>query len=174
MDVLKNIFGGGTPDDYQQRAQQYQQGYQGGQGQYADLDHDEVYDRYQRTIQHAPPEVVQQAHEEAFARVPLDQRQQIVDQFRQAHNDPQQPFQYPGFTNSAQDYDPRQMGQMFGQAQRQQPDLLQGMLGSGGALSNPLAKMAMAGVAAMAAQRLMGGQQSGGGGGLLGSILGQR
>jgi len=30
MDVLRNIFGGGTPDNYEQRAQQYQQGYQGG------------------------------------------------------------------------------------------------------------------------------------------------
>ncbi len=173
MDVLKNIFGGGTPDNYEQRAQQYQQGYQGGQGQYADMDHQEVVDRYQRTMQHAPPEVVQQAHEEAFSRMPMDQRQQIVDQFRQAHNDPQPPFQFPGFTNSQRDYAPAQMGQMFGQAQRQQPDLLQSMLGQGGALSNPLAKMAMAGVAAIAAQRLMGGQQ-GGGGGLLGNILGQR
>jgi len=26
MDVLKNIFGGGTPDNYEQRAQQYRQG----------------------------------------------------------------------------------------------------------------------------------------------------
>jgi len=72
-----------------------------------------------------------------------------------------------------QDYDPRQMGGMMRQAQQQQPDLLQGMLGQGGALSNPPAKMAMAGVAAIAAQRLMGGQQ-GGGGGLLGGLLGQR
>jgi hypothetical protein len=173
MDVLKNIFGGGSPDNYEQRAQQYQQGYQNGQGQYADVDPNDVYDRYQRTMQHAPPEVVQQAHEEAFGRLPLDQRQQIVDQFRQAHNDPNQPFQYPHMSGGPQDYDPRQMGGMMRQAQRQQPDLLQGMLGQGGALSNPLAKMAMAGVAAIAAQRLMGGQQ-GGGGGLLGNILGQR
>ena len=41
------------------------------------------------------------------------------------------------------------MGQMFGQAQRQRPDRLQQMLGSGGALSNPLAKMAMAGTVCM-------------------------
>ncbi len=137
------------------------------------MDPHDVYDRYQRTVQHAPPEVLQQAHEEAFSRLALDQRQQIVDQFRQAHNDPNQPFQYPQMSGGPQDYDPRQMGGMMRQAQRQQPDLLQGMLGQGGALSNPLAKMAMVGVAAIAAQRLMGGQQ-GGGGGLLGGILGQR
>ncbi|CAA9589999.1 MAG: hypothetical protein AVDCRST_MAG18-4839 [uncultured Thermomicrobiales bacterium] len=136
------------------------------------MDPHDVYDRYQRTVQHAPPEVLQQAHEEAFSRLPMDQRQQIVEQFRQAHNDPNQPFQYPQFAGGPSDYDPRQMGGMMRQAQQQQPDLLQGMLGQGGALSNPMAKMAMAGVAAIAAQRLMGGQQ--GGGGLLGGSLGQR
>lgn len=172
MDVLKNIFGGGTPDNYEQRAQQYQQCYQGGQGQYADMDPNEVADRYQRTVQYAPPEVVQQAHEEAFGRMPLDQRQQVVDQFRQAHNDPNQAFQYPQMSGGASDYNPAQMGGMVRQAQRQQPDLLQGMLGQGGALSNPLAKIAMAGVAAIAAQKMLGNSQ--GGGGLLGSILGQR
>jgi len=83
-----------------------------------------------------------------------------------------QPFQYPQLSGGPADYDPRQLGGMMRQAQQQQPDLLQGMLGQGGALSNPMAKMAMAGVAAIAAQRLMGNSQ--GGGGLLGGILGQR
>jgi hypothetical protein len=171
MDVLKNIFGGGTPDDYERRARQYHEGYQGGQGQYADMDPQEVSDRYQRTVQHAPPEVVQQAHEEAFGRLPLDQRRQLAEQFRRAHDDPSQPFQYPQMSGGQGDYEPAQLGGMVRQAQRQQPDLLQGMLGQGGALGNPMAKMAMAGVAAIAAQKLLGGQQ---GGGLLGNILGGR
>jgi len=105
--------------------------------------------------------VLAQAHEEAFNRLPPQERQRMVEGFRQASDDPQQPFRYDGFTGGQQDYEPRRMGQMFGQAQRQQPDLLQRMLGSGGALSNPLAKMAMAGVAAIAAQKLTGGQRSG-------------
>lgn len=155
VDILKNIFGGGTPDNYEQRSQQYQQGYQ--RGNVGHLDDNEVFDRYQRTVQQAPPDVVEQAHQEAFNRLPPAERQRIVDQFRQASNDPNQPFSYPGFTNGPQDYDPRQMGGMFRQAQQQQPDLLQQVLGPGGALSNPMAKMAMAGVAAIAAQRLMGG-----------------
>ena len=41
-----------------------------------------------------------------------------------------------------------------------QPDLLQNL---GGMLSNPMAKMAMAGVAAYAAQRIMGGGPGSGG-----------
>lgn len=168
MDVLKNIFGGGTPDNYAQRAQRYQQGYQG--GQLGGLSDQEVAERYQRTVQHAPPDVLEQAHAEAFSRL-SPQEQQVVDRFQQANNDPQQPFQYPGFDSGQPPYSPVQMGGMARQASLQQPDLLQQVLGPGGALSNPLAKMAMAGVAAMAAQRLMGGNQ---GGGLLGSILRNR
>lgn len=171
MDILKNIFGGGTPDNYEQRAQQYQQGYQS--GQLGGLSDQDVAQRYQQTVQYAPPEVVQQAHEEAFSRLSPQEQQQIVNQFQQAHNDPNQAFQYPQFNNGGQQsYNPGQIGGMVRQAQRQQPDLLQSMLGQGGALSNPMAKMAMAGVAALAAQRIMGNSQ--GGGGLLGSILGQR
>ena len=161
MDILKNIFAGGSPDNFTDRSQQYQNGYQGGQGQFDDLDDDEVRDRYGRTLQHAPPDVLDAAHEEAFKRLPLGERQRMVEGFRRASDDPQQAFRYDGFTGGQEDYDPRRMGQMFGQAQRQQPDLLQQMLGSGGALGNPMAKMAMAGVAAIAAQKLMGGQRGG-------------
>lgn len=155
MDVMQKIFGGGDPDDHQQRYQQYQAGY--GRGQYDDLDDNDVYDRYQRTAQHAPPEVVEQAHEEAFSRLPMDQRRAVVDQFRQVSNDPRQPFNYNGFQGGQQDYDPRQMAQMFGQARQQQPDLIGQIMGPGGVMSNPLAKMAMAGVTAYAAQKMMGG-----------------
>ena len=45
---------------------------------------------------------------------------------------------------------------MARQASQQQPDLLQSVMGPGGALSNPLAKAALAGVAAMAASRVLG------------------
>jgi len=171
MDVLKNIFGGGTPDNYEQRAQQYQQSYQS--GQMGGLNDQDVAQRYQQTLQYAPPEVLQQAHEEAFSRLSPQEQQQIVNHLQQAHNDPNQPFQYPQFNNGGQQgYSPSQMGGMMRQAQQQQPDLLQNMLGQGGALSSPMAKMAMAGVAAIAAQHLMGNNQ--GGGGLLGNILGRR
>ncbi len=95
MDVLKNIFGGGTPDNSEQRAQQYQQGYQNGQGQYANLDPQEVASTYQRTVQYAPPEVVQQAHEQVFSQLPSQAQQQIVDQFQRAHNDPNQAIPVP-------------------------------------------------------------------------------
>lgn len=160
MDVLQKIFSGGNPDNHEQRYQNYQAGHS--RGSFDDMDDDEVYDRYQRTMQHAPPEVVEDAHVEAFRRLPPEQRAQIVQQFQQASQDPRQPFNY-GFSGGDQDYDPRQMARMARQAQQQQPDLLQQVLGPGGALSNPLAKMALAGVTAMAAQKLMGGGPGSGG-----------
>ena len=173
MDILRNVFSGGTPDDHEQRYQQYQQGYAG--GSYDHLDDQDVYDRYQRTVQHAPPDMLAQAHAEAFDRLPPEERRRIVEQLRSANDDPRQPYRYDGFTGGHDDYDPRRMGDMFGQAQRQQPDLMQQVLGGGGALNNPLAKMAMAGVAAAVAGKMMGSPGSGGGilgqgGGLFGGL----
>ncbi len=161
VDILKNIFSDGTPDNHEQRYQQYQQGYQG--GNYDHLDDNDAYDRYQRTMQHAPPDVVAQAHEEAFRRLPPQEQQQILDQFRRANDDPNQQFQYPGFNQGQSQFSPQDMGGMFQQAQRQQPDLLNQIMGPSGALSSPMAKMAMAGVAAMVAGKLMGSPSSGGG-----------
>jgi len=146
MDVLRQVFGGGDP---QQQLQQYQG------GQFTDLDQQQVADHYQGMAQYAPPEVFAQAHEQAFGQLPMQQRQQVVQQFQQAANDPQQPFSY-GFSGGPQDYDPQTMGRMMAQAQRQQPDLLQQVLGPGGALSNPMARAALAGAVALAAQRMMG------------------
>ena len=148
MDVLQKIFSGGNPDNYEQRYQTYQRGYSN--NAWDDVDDQDVVDRYQRTVQHAPPEVVEEAHLEAFRRLPPEERQRILSQFQQVSNDPGQPFSYGG----PMDASPEVLARMAGQARQQQPDLL-GNLGN--VLSNPMAKMAMAGVAAYAAQRMMGG-----------------
>ena len=146
MDILQKIFAGGNPQQQYQQAQS---------GQYQDISHQDAFDAYRNAVQQAPPDVVEQAHEQAFSQLPMQQRQQVVQQFQQAANDPQQPFSY-GFSGGPQDYDPQTMGRMMAQAQRQQPDLLQQVLWPGGALSNPMAKAALAGAVALAAQRMMG------------------
>ena len=154
MDVLQKIFSGGNPDDYQQRSQNYQRGYS--TNNFDDLDEQDVYDRYQRTVQHAPPEVVEEAHLEAFRRLPPQERQRILQQFQQVSNDPNAPFTWDGPMEDS----PEVLARMAGQARQQQPDLLGGL---GNVLGNPMAKMALAGVAAYAAQRMMGSPGSGGG-----------
>ncbi len=77
------------------------------------------------------------------------ERQRILNQFQQVSGDPRQPFTWDGPMQDS----PEVLARMAGQARQQQPDLLGSL---GGALSNPMAKMAMAGVAAYAAQRMMG------------------
>jgi hypothetical protein len=58
------------------------------------------------------------------------------------------------------DYQDRNyLAQQMAQMHQQQPDMLHQILGSGGALGNPLAKAALAGVAAMAAKQSFGGSE---------------
>jgi len=53
--------------------------------------------------------------------------------------------------------DPTHLAQQMAQMQQQQPDMVHQILGPGGALGNPLAKAALAGIAAMAAKQFFGG-----------------
>ncbi len=210
MDILQNILGGKGRDPHQQ-VQQYQQAAQN--QQVDDLDDDEVQQTYQNAVQQAPPDVVAQAYQEAFNRLPPEEQQKILDSFRKASNDPDQPFQLPNATPAQQapsgqmpqqsaqatqqstqasrpssetpgatrqqpaptqphaqqtqgrndQVHPGNMGEIAKQAQEQQPDLLQNVFGPDGPLSTPMAKIAMVGVAAAIAGKLMGGPRSGGG-----------
>jgi hypothetical protein len=53
--------------------------------------------------------------------------------------------------------DPTHLAQQMAQLHQQQTDLLHQILGPGRALGNPLAKAALAGIAAMAAKQFFGG-----------------
>jgi hypothetical protein len=140
----------------------------------------DVADQYQQLLQTAPPEVIEQAHAEAFAQLSVEDRRRIAASLRAANDDPDQPFQSSDFTGDDGDTDPARLAAMFGQVQRQQPAMLNGTLGlSGGqgGASNPIMQMVLAGVAALVMKKLLGGQasQSTGqlGGGGLGDLLGQ-
>lgn len=146
------------------------------QSQGQGIEGDDLANQYQELIQSAPPEVIQQAHAEALAQLSDEERQQIADTLRAANDDPDQAFQFPGM-GGAQDTDPQQLAAMFGQAQSQQPDLLNNALGLSGGGSNPLMQMVITAVIQMVMSRMLGGGAQAGGiqtGGLdLGSILGQ-
>jgi hypothetical protein len=145
---------------------------------------EDVAAQYQQLLQTAPPEVIEQAHADAFAQLSGEERRSIAASLRAANDDPGQPFQYPGFTGDDGDADPARLAAMFSQAQRQQPDLLGGTFGlSGGrgGATNPIMQLVLSGVAALVMRKLLGGNASqntgqlGGGGGLadiLGQILG--
>jgi hypothetical protein len=117
-------------------------------GDHSGIDHDQAVEHVQQFMQQAPPELQQQVCRQHFEQMPYAQRQQFAQQVP-----PYQP--YMDATN------PQQMAQRFYQLGQQQPGRLQQLLGQGssqgGFLGSPLSKAAAIGIAALAAQHLLGG-----------------
>lgn len=119
--MLKGLFGG-DDDDRRPQARDFISRYEQGpidQG-YSD---DEAYENFQRVSQHADPETMQRAAEQAFARMDPSQRAQVAQMLRQRGG--QQAI------GGVQD-DPRQMAGMVSQMQREQPGGLAALFGGGG------------------------------------------
>ena len=177
--ILGQLFGGGQNQDYQDFVNRYHQG-PPSEG----YDNQEVMHRYQQIAPHLPPGEYQQAAQDALARISPSERQQLGQYLLQSAQ--QQGLNVPcmvGQTGGGSWQDPGMLAQLFGTLQQQQPGLISQLLGSalgGGAspyqqsgssggtgnlLSSPIAKAALAGIAAMAAQRFLGGGQGFQGGG---------
>jgi len=123
----------------------------------------EVLKRYGTVAGQASPQEYQQAASEAFARMTPDQRvefgQLLQQRARERHLD------LGGLDRSGiKDFqDAQQLARLTGEV-HQQPGLLRSILGGGGEaqaqqaglLSNPLAKAALAGIAAMAIKKVLG------------------
>ena len=165
MNFLENIFGGGreSADDYRDFVNRYEQGspHEG----YSD---EEVSSRYQQVSRQIPPDLYQESAQEAFSRMSPQERMQFGQHLRQQTR--QQNYNFPDVDQDGQDdrfQDPNYLAQVTGRIHQQQPDMLgqlmggaAGLLGGqggGNVLGNPLAKAAMAGIAAMAVKKMMGG-----------------
>ncbi len=126
----------------------------------------EAVQRFQQVAPQLPPQEFQQSATQAFQQFTPQQRQEfgqfLASQAQQQNVNvplPQQPSAYQ---------DPGTLAQAVTQVHQQQPGLLAQLLGAGSGggqsstgggssmLSNPLAKAALAGIAAMAAQRMFG------------------
>jgi len=172
MGLLDTLLGNPQQQqDYQQYVTRYQQGapHEG----YSDQ---EVLQRYQQVTPQLPPQDYERAAEQAFDRMSPEERTQFgqyVQQQAQAQNLPAQGF---GQEVAPQAYaDSRYLAQQTAQLHQQQPGILSQLLGAGGGnasgggmLGTPVAKAALAGIAAMAISNAMGAS----GGGSLGSMLG--
>ncbi|MDQ3656318.1 MAG: hypothetical protein M3457_14730 [Chloroflexota bacterium] len=167
--MIKGLFGGGDDDnDRRTQANDFISRYEQGppdQG-YSD---DEAYEHFQRVSQHADPDTIQRASEQAFSRMDPQQRAQFAQQLQQQQQGGGQMDQFSD--------DPRQMAGMMSQMHRQNPSGLAGLLGGGcgggmgGALGGLLGgggggggfpggtmgKMALGGIAAYAMKEMMGG-----------------
>lgn len=170
--MIKGLFGGDDNDDRRSQASDFISRYEQGPPDQG-YDDNEAYDHFQRVSQHADPDTIQRASEQAFSRMDPQQRAQFAQHLQQ-----QAGGQFGQFSD-----DPRQMAGMMSQMHRQNPGGLAGLLGGGGgggggigdALGGLLGggsggsgggggfpggtmgKMAMGGIAAYAMKELMGG-----------------
>lgn len=169
MNFLESIFGNDreVEKDYGNFVNRYEQG-SPSEG-YSDQ---EVYDRYQNVSKRLPPDLYQESAQEAFSRMTPQERMEFGRYLQQQTR--QQNLNFPDLNQDGIDdrfQDPRPncssnrsnsifkgliyTGQIFKGAS--------GMIGGqgGNIMSNPLAKGAMAGIAALAVKKLMnqGGRQ---------------
>ena len=169
MNFLQTILGGGGQEaehDYRDFVNRYEQGlpHEG----YSDQ---EVHNRYQQVSRQLPADVYQESAQEAFSRMSPQERMQFGQDLRQQTR--QQNYNFPDLDQDGQDdrfQDPNYLAQVTGRIHQQQPDMLgqlmgsaAGLMGGGGvgnAMGNPLAKAAMAGIAALAMKKMMGGRQT--------------
>lgn len=118
----------------------------------------ETLDTYGRVAGTLPPDEYRQSAEEAFSRFSPDERRRYGELLRQQAG--RQDFSFPDLDGDGRDdrlQDPRTLAEMTSRLHGAGPGVLRGILGAGGgALSSPIAKAALAGIAAMAMKRVMG------------------
>lgn len=171
MGLFERLLGGqqGGPPPQQQRQEfqdfvgRYEQG-----APWTGISDQEAVQRYQQVAPHLSPQEYQESAQEAFARLSPQERQQFGQYLRQQAQ--QQQVDIPDLNRDEIDdrlQDPRYLAQVTGRMHQQQPGLLGQLLGGGGSgggggaadvLGNPLAKAALAGIAALAAKRMMSGR----------------
>ena len=165
---LDQILGGGRRNDFQDFVRRYEEG-----PPHEGYDDDEVYDRYEEVAEHLSPEDYEESAYEAFARMSPQERRQFLQWTRQqarAHDAYVPDFDQDGIDDRVEQ-DPRALARIAGRMHRQDPGLF-GEVASGGRvrrrrkrrqprkkqqspLGNPLAKAALAGIAAIAAKKMM-------------------
>jgi hypothetical protein len=145
--------------EYQDFVNRYQQG--SPEEGYTDQ---EVMNRYEQVAPRLPQQDYVRAAQEAFDRMSPQQRAEFGQYVQQQAQ--QRGVNIPGMgggASSSQYEDSGYLAQMAGQLHQQQPGLLGQLLGGGGdsgsgagsMLNNPIAKAALAGIAAMAVKNMM-------------------
>ena len=164
MNMLEGLLGGGKQrSDWDDFVGRYDQG-----SPYDGISDREAVDRYQQVAPQLPPDLYEESAQEAFARMSPQERAQFVQYLRQRAQ--QQNMNFPDLNQDGIDdrvqQDPRELARMTTRMGQQQPGGLGALLGGGGSgggggggmgdlLGNPLAKAALAGVAAIAVKKMM-------------------
>ncbi len=155
MNLLESILGGGKQrSDWDDFVTRYDQG-----PPWAGISDDEAVRRYDQVARQLPPQQYEEAARDAFDRMSPQERLAFGRELQQQSR--QRGLDIPDLDGDGIDdrlQDPGYLAQVTGGMQRRQPGMLEQLLGGGGGGGgNPLAKGALAGIAAMAAKRFMGG-----------------
>jgi hypothetical protein len=163
--ILQNLLGGGQRQQYQDFVQRYEQGHPS-EG-YSDQ---EIMERYQAVAPQIPNDVYQSSAEQAFARLTPQERAEFAQFLQQRAQQQHIALPMMDANRGGQvPQDPGMLAQMAAQLNQRQPGMLGQLLGGnapgnqdagaggqlGSLLSNPVAKAALAGIAAMAVKNLM-------------------
>ena len=160
MDMLGQLLGGGQRrEEYQDFVNRYDTG-----APWDGISDQEAYSRYQQVAPQLPPQMYQESAQEAFSRLTPQQRLQLGQHLQQQTR--QQGYNVPDLNRDGIDdrlQDPAYLAQATGQLHQQQPGILGDLLGGGGGggqgmLQSPVAKAALAGIAAVAVKKMMSGR----------------
>ena len=155
MSLMDMLTGGGPKrSEYEDFVQRYDQG-----EPYDGIGDDEARSRYDEVSSHLSEDDYELSAREAFERMRPDQRREFARMLRQQGRQRGVDFGEYDQDDDAADRDSHRLAKMARRARKQQPGGLGSLLGGGGSgaggmLGNPIAKAALAGVAAMAAKRM--------------------
>ena len=154
MEMLSGA-GGERRKDYEDFVGRYEQG-----EPWDGIGDDEARSRYDEVSQHLSDDDYELSAQEAFQRMSPQQRREFGRMLRQQGRSRGVDFGEHDSDDDGVYEDPRRLARMTRHARKQQPGGLGALLGGGGGgggggmLGNPMAKAALAGVAAMAAKRM--------------------
>ena len=159
MGLLDELLGGGQRQtEYKDFTNRYQQG-----SPYDQLGDDETLQRYKQLAPELSDDDFRQSAQESFSQLSPKERADFSRWLRERSR--QQGIQVPdydlnddGIDDRAQQ-DPGVLADMTTRMRTDQPNILEQLLGksgTGGTFNNPLAKIALAGITAFAAQKIMG------------------
>ena len=156
--LLGGLFGGQDDDDDDRRrgrAQDFVSRYEQGPP-YAGISDEEAYHNYRQVAGRLPPRDYEESAAEAFQRLSPQERMQFAQLLQQRGGD-----RFGGVRGD----DPRQLAQAVARYRQQDEGGLASLFGGGGGggggggmgdlLSNPLAKAALGGVAAIAMKKML-------------------
>ncbi len=143
---MNDILGGGQGGSLQQLIGAFEQ------GQHQQVGDAQVQQTYGQTAAQLPQDQYLQAAQAAFSRLSPEQRQEFAQQLQTQAQSQGVATQMPSQPSA----DPASLANAVTAIHGQQPNLLQQMFAPGGTFSSPIAKAALLGITAMAAQRMMG------------------